>query len=148
MANRPASAGSARRLAPTDNGAPPFDPAAPPPVHHASPSAGHAGPVGPRTARRLASRDREDARASGLAWVPYVIVLAGAAAGTLLAWHGSRYAGRGTGLLGASLLAAALARLVLPPRYAAVLSSRRKAFDVLTFAVFGAAVLGVALSLP
>ncbi len=158
MANRPASAGSARGLAPTGNGAPPFDPAAPPPVHHdarpvalppgaphASQSAGH---VGPRTARRLASRDREDAQASGLAWVPYLIVLAGAAAGMLLAWHGSTYAGRGTGLLGASLLAAALARLVLPPRYAAVLSSRRKAFDVLTFAVFGAAVFGVALSLP
>ena len=162
MANRPASAGSARRPAPTGKGAPPFDPAAPPPVHHdvrpvappvaLPPNAPHAsqsaGYVGPRTARRLASRDREDAQASGLAWVPYVIVLAGAAAGTLLAWHGSRYAGRGTGLLGASLLAAALARLVLPPRYAAVLSSRRRAFDVLTFAVFGAAVLGVALSLP
>lgn len=162
MANRPASAGSARGLAPTGNGAPPFDPAAPPPVHHDArpvalpvalpPGAPHgsqsAGHVGPRTARRLASRDREDAQASGLAWVPYLIVLAGAAAGMLLAWHGSTYAGRGTGLLGASLLAAALARLVLPPRYAAVLSSRRKAFDVLTFAVLGAAVFGVALSLP
>ena len=112
-------------------------------------AAGHAAPtVGHRTARRLASRDREDARAGGLAWVPYVIVLAGAVAGMLLAWHGSKYTGRGTGLLGASLLAAAAARLVLPARYAAVLSSRRKAFDVLTFAVFGAAVLGVAVSLP
>ena len=115
----------------------------------ANPAAGpEAATVGPRTARRLASKDREGSQAGGLAWVPYLIVLAGAVAGMLLAWHGSKYAGRGTGLLGASLLVAALARLVLPPRYAAVLSSRRKAFDVLTFAVFGAAVLGVALSLP
>ena len=111
----------------------------------ANPAAGpEAAAVGHRTARRLASRDREGT----LAWVPYLIVLAGAVAGMLLAWHGSKYAGRGTGLLGASLLVAALARLVLPPRYAAVLSSRRKAFDVLTFAVLGAAIVGVALSLP
>ena len=55
---------------------------------------------------------------------------------------------RGTGLLGCSLLAAALGRLILPPRYASLLSSRRKASDVLTFAVFGTAVLGVALMLP
>jgi Protein of unknown function (DUF3017) len=83
-----------------------------------------------------------------LAWVPYLIVLAGAAAGMFLVWQGPKYVGRGAGLLGCSLLAAALARLILPPRYAGLLASRRKASDVLAFAVFGAAVVVVALMLP
>jgi hypothetical protein len=50
--------------------------------------------------------------------------------------------------VGCSLLAAGLARLVLPPRAAGLLTSRGKTSDVLAFAVFGAAVLAVALSLP
>jgi hypothetical protein len=66
----------------------------------------------------------------------------------LVAWHGSKYAGRGAGLIGASLLAAALARLILPARYVGLLATRRKASDVLGFAVFGAAVLAVAIALP
>jgi hypothetical protein len=37
---------------------------------------------------------------------------------------------------------------VLPPRLAGLLSSRRKASDVVAFASFGAAVLAVALMLP
>ena len=57
-----------------------------------------------------------------------------------VAWQGSRYAGWGAALVGCSLLAAGLARLILPPRYAGLLSTRRKASDVLAFAVFGAAV--------
>ena len=86
--------------------------------------------------------------ASGLAWLPYLIVLAGVALGMFVAWQGSRYAGRGAALVGCSLLAAGLARLILPPRYAGLLSTRRKASDVLAFALFGAAVLAVALMLP
>ena len=39
-------------------------------------------------------------------------------------------------------------RLILPARYAGLLASRRKASDVLGFAVFGAAVLAVAIALP
>jgi hypothetical protein len=50
--------------------------------------------------------------------------------------------------VGGSLLVAALVRLVLPPRYAGPLISRRKTSDVLAFAAFGAGVLGVALMLP
>jgi hypothetical protein len=82
------------------------------------------------------------------AWLPYLIVLAGAAAGLYIAWQGSRYAGLGTGLVGGALLAAAAARLLLPPRYTGLLSSRLKAPDVAGFAVFGAAVLAIALTLP
>ena len=83
-----------------------------------------------------------------MAWLIYLIVLAGVAAGMFTAWQGSRYAGRGAALVGCSLLAAGLARLILPPRYAGLLATRRKASDVLAFAVFGVAVLAVALALP
>jgi hypothetical protein len=137
MANRPANAGSGQGLAPMSNVTSPLDTAAPP--------AGHRAPR-PRDSRP--ARDREGPGAGGLAWVPYLIVLAGAATGMFVVWQGSKYASRGTGLLGCSMLAAALARLILPARYAALLSTRRKASDVLTFAVLGAAVLAVALMLP
>jgi hypothetical protein len=84
----------------------------------------------------------------GLGWLPYLIVLAGVAAGLFVAWQGSKHAAAGAAVVGCSLLAAALARLVLPDRYAGLLASRRKASDVLAFAVLGAAVLAVVLSLP
>ncbi len=83
-----------------------------------------------------------------LAWLPYLVVLAGAAAGLFFAWQGSRYASLGAVLVGGALLAAALARLLLPARYAGLLTSRQKAPDVAAFAVFGAAVLALALMLP
>ena len=143
MANRPVNAGSGAA-------------AAPPPVpHDAAPAARDAAPAAPaghratRAARttRTTRADR-DPRPSKLAWLPYLIVLAGAATGMLIAWQGSKYAGRGAGLIGASLLAAALARLILPARYVGPLATRRKASDVLGFAVFGAAVLAVAIALP
>jgi hypothetical protein len=147
MANRPVNTGSGGAAAP------PFY-AAPPPVHHEALSG--AVPVAPpaasrnRVGHRAPRNDRgaRDQGTAGLAWLPYLIVLAGAAAGMFVAWQGSKYAGRGAGLIGASLLAAALARLILPARYAGLLSSRRKASDVLAFAVFGTAVLAVAIALP
>jgi hypothetical protein len=144
MASRPANAGSGgtgsgRALTPMGDIAPPPDAAAP-----RSP-AGHRA-TGPRPVR---ARDRGEPAVTGLvAWVPYLIVLAGAGAGLFVTAQSSAYAGRGTGLLGGSLLVAALARLLLPNRLAGLLASRRKASDVLAFAVFGAAVLAVALSLP
>ena len=149
MANRPANAGSGRGLAPTGNAAPPLGavvppqwdtPPPPPPVHHDPPRA--------TPPRSRAPTPPQGGNASGLAWMPYLIVLAGVAAGMFVAWQGSKYAGRGAGLVGCSLLAAGLARLILPPRYAGLLSTRRKASDVLAFTVFGGAVLAVALMLP
>ncbi len=150
MANRPAKAGSDRGLAPMGDvapspGAAPRRQESPPPVHHdASPHAAPPRASVPRAAGHRAARSR----APGPSWVPYLIVLAGAAAGMFLVWRGSRYAGLGAGLLGAALLVAALARLALPARYAGLLSTRRKASDVLFFATFGVAVLAVALLLP
>jgi Protein of unknown function (DUF3017) len=102
--------------------------------------------TGPRPVR---GKDRDEpAVTGGLAWVLYLIVLAGAAVAMFIVSRGSAYASRGTALLGGTLLAAALARLVLPNRFAGLLASRQKTSDVLAFAVFGAAVLAVALSLP
>ena len=129
MANRPVNAGSGA--------------AAPPPVPH---DAVPAAPAGHRATRT--TRAARDPRPSKLAWLPYLIVLAGAATGMLIAWQGSKYVGRGAALIGASLLVGALARLILPERYAGLLASRRKASDVLAFAAFGAAVLAVAIALP
>ncbi len=157
---------------PPFDGPPLFDAVPPPPVHHDAtpasrprvdasranaPAAPRANAPGHRAAHsrephpardRNPARDRGNAVAGGLAWLPYLIVLAGAALGMFVAWQGSRYVGRGAALVGCSLLAAGLARLILPPCYAGLLATRRKASDVLTFALFGAAVLAVALMLP
>jgi Protein of unknown function (DUF3017) len=145
MANRPVNTGSGGAAAPPPpDTAPPYD--VPPP---------YGAPVGHRATRtaRSARADRAsqtdgDSATSALAWLPYLIVLAGVAAGMFVAWKGSKYVGRGAGLIGASLLAGAVARLILPARYAGLLSSRRKASDVLALALFGAAVLAVAIALP
>jgi Protein of unknown function (DUF3017) len=150
MANRPVNTGSggAATPPPVQHAAAPAAPAA----YDAAPAAAPAGHRAARTTRATraarATRAGRDPRPSKLAWLPYLIVLAGAAVGMLIAWQGSKYAARGAGLIGASLLVAALARLILPERYAGLLASRRKASDVLGFAVFGAAVLAVAIALP
>jgi Protein of unknown function (DUF3017) len=134
MANRPVNTGSGG--------------AAPPPVHHDAPAAPASHRAARTTRTTRTTRAARGPRPSKLAWLPYLIVLAGTAAGMLVAWHGSKYVGRGACLIGASLLAAALARLILPARYVGLLATRRKASDVLGFAVFGAAVLAVAIALP
>ena len=113
-----------------------------------------ATPASHRAARARPSRGSRDPAASAataagpLAWLPYLVVLAGVGAGMFIVWQGSKYAGRVSALVGVSLLAGALARLILPARWAGLLSSRRKASDVLAFAAFGAAVLAVAIALP
>ena len=172
MANRPANAGSDNA---GPYGAYDWDPAGagpPPPVHHqdpprslrAVPEHRPASPVRPQAPGPAASppspgppapRPHASARPQPSAaavhpvsWLPYLVVLAGAGAGLFFAWQGSRYASLGTGLVGGALLAAALARLLLPPRYAGLLTSRQKALDVAAFGVFGAAVLALALMLP
>jgi len=133
MANRPADAG-AHSAGPQRGPA-----AAPPPVHHQG---------FPRSPRRIASARNASPAALAVAWLPYLIVLAGVAAGMFVIWQGSQYAGRGAGLVGGTLLVAAVTRLVLPPRYAGLLASRGRALDVATYAVLGVAVLVVAATLP
>jgi Protein of unknown function (DUF3017) len=170
MANRPANAGvhSAGPQRGPATAPPPIRQDAPPPVHHqgfprsrttpaqpgtmpaqpgTTPAQPGTAPARPGTApARPADSDRP---AIGvLAWLPYLIVLAGVAVGLSVAGHGVQHVGRGAALVGGALLAAAVARLLLPPRYAGLLASRSKALDVAAFAVLGAAVLGAALSLP
>jgi hypothetical protein len=146
MANRPANAGA--HSAGPQQRTPQGLAAAPPPVHHQD---------YPRSRRAAAAKAAQAAKAARaarpasqvVAWLPYLIVLAGTAVGLLFASSpGSRQAGRGAAVVGAALLVAALARLALPPRYAGLLASRSKAQDVAGFAVFGVAVLAVAASLP
>ena len=177
MANRPANAGahSAGPQRGPATASPPIRQDAPPPVHHqgfpgrrttpaqpgtapawpgTAPARPGTAPARPGTAparRRTAHARAADADrpvAGVLAWLPYLIVLAGVAVGLSVAGQGSLHAGRGAAVVGGALLAAAVARLLLPPRYAGLLASRGKALDVAAFAVLGAAVLGAALSLP
>ncbi len=124
-------------------------------AHSAGPQRGPAAAPPPGPAAKANPKANPEANPSPapsasqvVTWLPYLIVLAGAVAGLFIAWRGTRYAGRGAGTVGAALLVAAVARLALPPRYAGLLASRGKAMDVAAFAVFGAAVLAVAASLP
>lgn len=94
------------------------------------------------------SSHRATSRGSVADVVPYLLVLAGVAAGLAVAVGGSRYAGRGTAVAGGSLLLAALARLVLPQRRAGLLASRSKSLDVLAFLVLGGGLLALGLVLP
>jgi hypothetical protein len=96
----------------------------------------------PRKHRATPARQERDATRGALA---YLIVLAGVAVGLLFAWHGTTSGYKGTAVAGWALVAAALARLVLPPRYAGLLVSRQKAIDVLAFALLGGSILGLAL---
>jgi hypothetical protein len=142
MANRPANAG-AHSAGPQQGPA-----AAPPPVHHQDFPRSRPGR---RRQQNQQNQQNEQSQrnAAVLAWIPYLIVLAGAVAGLVYAaGQGTGYGGRGAAVVGGALLLAAAARLVLPPRYAGLLSSRGKASDVAAFAVLGAAVLVVAVSLP
>jgi len=150
MANRPANAGSEGGLA-----------GAPPPVHHQGfprrpgTPPGHRArvprnPRNPRAAKntRDSAGDPETPAKGPASWLPYLIVLAGVAVGLFVTWQGSKYAGLGTSVVGGALLAAAVARLLLPSRYADLLSSRWKASDVVAFTVLGAGVLALGLALP
>ncbi|HYB48851.1 MAG TPA: DUF3017 domain-containing protein [Streptosporangiaceae bacterium] len=152
MANRPANAGSDTAGPDRAYDREPAGAGAPPPVHPQGPPRNLRTAPRPRNLRTAPrpgdAPDQATADVHVRSWLPYLIVLAGAASGLFIAWQGSQYAGLGSGLVGGVLLAAAAARLLLPLRYTGLLSSRRKAPDVTTLAVFGAAVLAIALLLP
>jgi len=81
--------------------------------------------------------------------VPYLAVLICAVAGVCIAWReGSAGGGDGAAVLGAALLAAAVARLLLPARLAGLLATRKRATDVLTLTVLGLGLLVAGLVLP
>jgi hypothetical protein len=99
----------------------------------------------PRKHRATPARPRRQQQLGGRGWLAYLIILAGVAIGLIVAWDGKTYGYKGTAMVGGALLAAALARLVLPPRFAGPLVSRGKAVDVLAFAFLGGSVLGLAV---
>ncbi|MBV9792888.1 MAG: DUF3017 domain-containing protein [Actinobacteria bacterium] len=83
-----------------------------------------------------------------LAQVPYLIALALVIAGVIWAWTGAHAVGNGAAVVGAALLAAGVARLILPKSASGLLANRRRWADVLALGVLGAALLTVALLLP
>lgn len=95
----------------------------------------------PHKHRATPARQKRDARGV----LAYLVVLAGVAIGLLVAVQGATSGYTGTEVIGWSLIAAALARLVLPSSYAALLATRQKAIDVLAFALLGGCILGLAL---
>jgi hypothetical protein len=78
-----------------------------------------------------------------------VAVLVVTTAGVYLAWRqGSARVGEGGVVAGVALLVGAVARLLLPPRLAGLLATRKRATDVITFTIFGAGLLIAGLVLP
>jgi len=86
--------------------------------------------------------------AAALAQIPYALALICLVGGIVWAWRGSHDVGNGAGLVGGGLLAAAVARLLLPPHAVGLLASRRRFADVLALGALGAGLLMLALVLP
>lgn len=97
---------------------------------------------------RAASRAAAPSAAAALAQVPYLVALACTLGGIVWAWSGSHAVGDGAGVVGGGLLAAAIARLVLPQSAVGLLASRRRFADVLALGLLGAGLLVLALVLP
>lgn len=113
-----------------------------PPVHHQHPPAPAGPPAAPRAPR---------ARRSGVsrgAQLPYVIVLAGLAAGLAYIWQGSHFVRAGTFILAGALFVAVAARLALPEQRAGMLASRRRYIDVTALAILAIGLLVAGLVLP
>jgi Protein of unknown function (DUF3017) len=103
-------------------------------------------PASPQLTAR-AKRAREDASIAGV--IPLLAVLVVTVAGVYIAWReGSAGGGEGGVVAGTALLGGALARLLIPVRLAGLLATRKRATDVVTLAIFGAALLVVGLVLP
>jgi DUF3017 family protein len=86
--------------------------------------------------------------ASRWSQLPYAIVVAGVLAGLAWAWQGTAQVRAGMVTVAAALLAAALARLVLPERQAGLLATRHRLLDVVIMLGLGVCILVVALVLP
>jgi hypothetical protein len=96
---------------------------------------------------RAARRAREETSIAKV--IPLLAVLVVTVAGIYIAWlKGSAGGGEGGVVGGAALLAAAVARLVLPTQVVGLLATRKRALDVTTLAVFGACLLVMGLVLP
>jgi hypothetical protein len=129
------SADQSGRALPPGNGRPPA--CALPPTE-----AGPSGKAGTPAGRAAAQRR------TGVSQLPYLVVLACTVGGCLWAWRGAHDVSRGSEVVGGVLLAAAIARLLLPQNAVGLLASRRRFADVLALGAFGAGLLVLALVLP
>lgn len=78
--------------------------------------------------------------------IPFLLVLAGVALGlTVVGLHHFK---RGAALMAAALVVGAVLRLVLPEGRSGLLAVRSRAFDVMTLAGLGVAVIVVAALVP
>ncbi|HKR68199.1 MAG TPA: DUF3017 domain-containing protein [Streptosporangiaceae bacterium] len=93
------------------------------------------------------ARPPEAERGRSSQW-PYLAVLAGVAIALLIIGQGVHLVRSGTLVFAGVLLAAALARLVLPERLTGMLSSRRRLLDVAIFGVLGIGLLAAGLVVP
>jgi hypothetical protein len=81
--------------------------------------------------------------------IPLLAVIVVTVAGVYIAWRrGSAGGGEGGVVGGVALLAAAVARLLLPARLVGLLATRKRATDVITLTVFGVGLLVAGLVLP
>jgi len=131
--------------APAQRPEPPADPR-PRPEPGGHRRRGTSGTSGARA--RTAARPGAAERPLRPSWLPYLVVLAGVVAGLVIASYSSRDALTGVAVIAGALLAAALARLVLPPQYAGPLCARSRTYDVLALTVLGGSVLAIVLTLP
>lgn len=105
----------------------------------------HASPA----RRRAHVPSADGGRHSGLLrQLPYWLVLGGVAVGFAVMRGGGRNVSGGTLAVGGVLLAAALARLILPERRAGMLVARRRLMDVVALAALGGGLLLAGLVLP
>jgi hypothetical protein len=96
---------------------------------------------------KAATRAHEDAGIVGV--IPLLTVLVVTVAGVYIAWSkGSAGGGEGGVVAGASLLVAAVVRLLLPARAAGLLATRKRPNDVVTLAIFGIGLLVAGAVLP
>jgi len=120
--------------------------AAPPSPADGVPGGWPAAAPGGRVAARRAARPRGERTA--LAAVGYLALLTCVATGLFLVWLGADRATAGMVVAGCGLLAAAMARLVLPERLAGLLACRRRVPDVAALAVLGIGLLVMGTVLP
>ena len=97
------------------------------------------------SARRRSPRSNGGTRLGHLA---YALVIAGVLGGLLWIWQSAQNVRGGTLTVAGAMLAAALARLLLPEQSVRLLSSRRRLLDTAAFGTLGLALLIAGLIVP
>jgi hypothetical protein len=114
-----------------------------------SPVSGSAAPAAPAQTRAAAGAAGGAAHLR-LTQLPYVLVLAGIAAGLVLMEVAKDAVRGGTFVIAGALLAGSVTRLALPDSRAGLLRSRRRLVDVAVFGALGAGLLvaGLVVQVP